>query len=194
VIVARDSAPKIAVVGFHPQLTSMRNELAAPLLFANLLRWVSPEVFRRVEVSGASVGSVKLSVEQAGPGIDAKSVKVTAEGGESLPFTFHDGTVEFFAGARGSVRVAAGDREYVYALTLPQVGDVKWEPPAEARTGIPRFSILPDSSTDLWPWLAVSGMICLLAEWYLYGRFRRGGREARLMLLRRKHRHAEARQ
>jgi len=192
VIVARDSTPKIAVLGFHPQLTSMRNELAAPLLFANLLRWVSPEVFRRVEVSGASVGSVKLALDQANP--DPGSIKVSTEDGETVPFTLHDGTVEFFAGSRGSVRVAAGDREYLYALTLPQVGDAKWEPPADARTGIPRFSILPDSSTDLWPWLAVIGAICLLAEWYLYGRFRRGGREARLMLLRGKRRPAEVRQ
>jgi len=184
VIVARDSTPKIAVLGFHPQLSTMRNELAAPLLFANLLRWVSPELFRRVEISGASVGSVKLIMDREGPDVDARSVKVTAADGAALPFTLHDRTLQFFAGSRGSVRVAAGDHEYLYALTLPQLGDVKWDPPAEARQGIPHFSVIPDSSTDLWPWLALSGAFCLLAEWYLYGRFRRGGREARLLLLR----------
>ena len=184
VIVARDSTPKIAVLGFHPQLSAMRNELAAPLLFANLLRWVSPEVFRRVEISGASVGSVKLVMDQQASETNPVAVKVTAEDGSALPFTLHDRTLQFFAGSRGSVRISAGDKEYLYALTLPQLGDVKWEPPPDARQGIPRFSIIPDSSTDLWPWLAVAGAACLLAEWYLYGRFRRGGREARLLLLR----------
>jgi hypothetical protein len=184
VIVARDSTPKIAVLGFHPLLSTMRNELAAPLLFANLLRWVSPQVFRRVEISGASVGSVKLVMDPQGPATDPSAVKVTAEDGSALPFTLHDRTLQFFAGSRGSVRVAAGDKEYLYALTLPQLGDVKWEPPADAHQGIPRFSIIPNSSMDLWPWLAMAGAACLLAEWYLYGRFRRGGREARFLLLR----------
>jgi hypothetical protein len=31
-----------------------------------------------------------------------------------------------------------------------------------------------ESSTDLWPWLALAGGIGLLVEWVLYGRFRRG--------------------
>ena len=47
VIVARPGKPKIVVLGFHPALTGMRYELATPLLFANLLRWMSPEIFRR---------------------------------------------------------------------------------------------------------------------------------------------------
>lgn len=181
VIVARDGTPKIAVLGFHPALSAMRYELAAPLLFANLLRWVSPEMFRRVEISGASVGSVKLVMDQGAADTDPKNVKVTTEDGSALPFTLHDRTLQFFAGAPGSVRVAAGDHEYLYSLTLPQLGDVKWEPPADVREGIPHFAAVLGSATDLWPWLAMLGAAALLAEWFLYGRFRRGGREARLM-------------
>ncbi len=48
VIVARDGKPKIVVLGFHPALSAMRYELATPLLFANLLRWMSPELFQRL--------------------------------------------------------------------------------------------------------------------------------------------------
>ena len=64
VIVARPGKPKIVVMGFHPALTGMRYELATPLLFANLLRWIAPEIFRRYEISGGSVGAVKLVLEQ----------------------------------------------------------------------------------------------------------------------------------
>jgi len=39
---------------------------------------------------------------------------------------------------------------------------------------VPRFTQLMESSTDLWPWLALAGAFGLLAEWILYGRFRRG--------------------
>ena len=171
VIVARPGKPKIVVIGFHPALTGMRYELATPLLFANLLRWISPEVFRRSEISGGSVGSVKLVMDQAAA---APDVKVTAEDGSPVPFTMRDRTLNFFAGSPGGVKVVAGDREYLYSLTLPELWETKWTPPSDAHSGIPKFAVILESSSDLWPWLALAGALGLLAEWLLYGRFRRG--------------------
>jgi hypothetical protein len=171
VIVARPGKPKIVVLGFHPVLTGMRYELATPLLFANLLRWIAPEIFRRYEISGGSVGAVKLVMDQDTAAAD---VKVTADDGSAVPFTMRERTLNFFSGAPGGVKVVAGDREYLYSLTLPELWESKWTPPADAHLGVPRFTLIPESSTDLWPWLAVAGGLGLLAEWVLYGRFRRG--------------------
>jgi hypothetical protein len=171
VVVARPGKPKIVVMGFHPVLTGMRYELATPLLFANLLRWIAPDIFRRYEISGGSVGAVKLALEQD---TASASVKVTADDGSALPFTIRDRTLNFFAGSPSGVKVVAGDREYLYSLTLPELWESKWTPPADAHLGIPRFTQILDSSTDLWPWLALAGAIGLLTEWVLYGRFRRG--------------------
>jgi len=56
VIVARPGQPKTVVVGFHPARSAMRYELSTPLLFANMLRWIAPEIFRRRELIGGSVG------------------------------------------------------------------------------------------------------------------------------------------
>jgi hypothetical protein len=160
----------------------MRYELATPILFANLLRWVSPEIFHRAEISGGSVGEVKLMMEQdAGE----QDVTVTTAEGERLPFTIRDKALNFFSGDPGSVRVLAGDREYLYSLTLPQLWDTKWEPPADAGKGIPRFARVTTASVDIWPWLAIAGALGLLIEWMLYGRFRRS-LLGRPMLLRRK--------
>jgi hypothetical protein len=169
VIVARNGHPKIVVLGFHPALSAMRYELATPLLFANLLRWLSPDVFRRSEVAAATAGTVKLPLDQD---LAPSAVKVTAEDASPLPFTLHDRTLEFFSGAPGSARVLAGDSEYIYSLTLPQLGDTRWEPPANAHRGIPRFLPVLDRSFDLWPWLALLGAAGLLAEWFFFGRFR----------------------
>ncbi len=176
VIVARDGKPKIVVLGFHPALSGMRYELATPLLFANLLRWVSPEIFRRWELSVGSVGTVKVVMESDAP---EKDVKVVAEDGAALPFTLRDSVLHFFSGRRGAVRVLAGDREYVYSLSLPELWDARWQPPAGALKGIPRFSNRLDRASDLWPWLALAGGLGLLAEWLLFGRFRRSGKTAR---------------
>ena len=179
VVVARAGKPKVAVLGFHPSNSAMRYELATPLLFANLLRWVSPEIFRHWEISGGSVGTVKLALDRQ---IVEKDIKVTAEDGTPLPFTLRDRTLNFFAGAPGAVKVMAGDREYLYSLTLPQLGDSKWTPPADAHTGIPRFAAMVDSSSDIWPWLALLGAAGLVAEWLMYGRFRRMQRSGPLLM------------
>ncbi len=185
VIIARDGKPKIVVLGFHPALSGMRYELATPLLFANLLRWISPEIFQRWEINGGSVGSVKVALDQD---TQQKDIKVTAENGAPLPFTMHDRTVQFFSGTPGSVRVVAGDREYMYAMTIPELWDSKWVPPVDARQGIPRFSAALDSSFDIWPWLAIAGAIGLLVEWIMFGSFHRA---LQPLLLRRKIRTAE---
>ena len=78
VIVARPSKPKIVVFGFHPALTAMRYELTTPLLFANLLRWISPEIFRRWEISGGSVGAIRQAIDGD---TRPEQVSVTAEDG-----------------------------------------------------------------------------------------------------------------
>ncbi|MEO8592150.1 MAG: VWA domain-containing protein [Candidatus Solibacter sp.] len=171
VIVARPGKPKIIVMGFHPVLSTMRYQLATPLLFANVLRWVAPETFRRYEVAGGSVGAVKVELDQE---TAAKDVKVTAEDGSDVPFTVKERTLNFFSGAAGGVKVVAGDREYIYSLTLPELWESKWTPPADAHLGVPRFAEVMEGSTELWPWLALAGALGLLAEWFLYGRFRRG--------------------
>jgi hypothetical protein len=171
VIVARPGKPKIVALGFHPVLSGMRYELATPLLFANLLRWIAPETFRRYEISGGSVGAVKLIMDQDTAAAD---VKVTAADGSALPFTMRDRALNFFSGSPGGVKVVAGDREYLYSLTLPELWESKWTPPSDAHLGVPRFTQIMESSTDLWPWLALAGGMGLLLEWILYGRFRRG--------------------
>jgi len=182
VIVARGRAqgtsspaqPRVVVFGFHPALSGMRYELVTPLLFADLLRWISPDIFYRSELSVGSVGTVKLVMDrESGAPSGPDDVKVTSENGLPVPFTLHDRTLNFFSGSPGSVRVLAGDREYLYSLTLPQLWDTKWTAPAGVRQGIPRFSRIFERSSDLWPWLALAGGVGLLAEWLLFGSARR---------------------
>lgn len=173
VIVARPGTPKIVVFGFHPALSSLRYQLAAPLLFANLLRWISPDIFRRWEISAGSVGTVKAELDA---GAADRDVKVASADGSPLPFTLRDRALHFYSGTPGSVRVVAGDNEYVYSLTLPELWETRWQPPAEARQDVPSFQTASAASGDLWPWLALLGGLGLLAEWLLYGRARRSSR------------------
>ena len=175
VMVARESdggKTRMVVMGFDPFSGAMRFELATPLLLANVLRWVAPDVFRDVDVGAQSAGSVAMPL--AGGSADAKNpVQVLSDNGTSLPFNVRDRSVQFFAGETARVRVIAGNSERVYSLTLPELWDVKWTAPANVRHGIPSWSEALTRTHDLWPFLAALGAALLIAEWLLYGRVAR---------------------
>ena len=169
VIVARESAPRMVVFGFHPAKSSLKYELAAPLLFANILQWTAPDTFLRREITGESVGAITLALDAA---LEPSQVRVLSDSEQNLPFTLTGKTLRFFGGSRGIVRVIAGTQEFVYSLSLPEVAETKWEAPVKAKRGIPRFGAAESSSRDIWQWLAILGALGLLAEWLLYGRFK----------------------
>ncbi len=168
-IVARPGSPKILVLGFHPVKSSMKYELATPLLIANTLRWMAPDVFRTLEVQAGTVGTVTLPIER---GTDVSAVKVVAEDNRPLPFTIDDNALRFFSGAPGTVRVLTGSRELDYSLTLPDVAEALWRPPSSVHKGIPRTTGNSVSAADIWPWFAVLGALGLLLDWLLFGRSR----------------------
>ncbi len=170
VIVARPGTPKIVVIGFHPARSAMRYALTTPLLFANSLRWIAPDIFRRRDVIGGSVGAVNVAID---PDTDPVKIRVTQEDGTSLPFTMRNRSLQFFAGAPGIVRVTAADREFDYSLVLPEVSEAKWEPPIDAKHGIPAHRGSSSSALDVWQALACLGMAGLIADWVLYGRLGR---------------------
>jgi len=168
VIVARPGSSKTVVFGFHPARSSLRYELAAPLLIANILRWMAPAAFRRWEVHAASPGTLSVELAQD----DAGEVRVVTEDGRNVPFTADERGLKFFWAEPGLIRVLTPGSELVYSLTLPEVAEVRWQPPDHVRRGLPSRAISETRAFELWPWLALAGGLCLLAEWQLYGRSR----------------------
>jgi len=169
VIVARGSNPKQVVIGFHPGRGAMKYQLATPLLFANVLRWMTPGAFRQWEYQAGTVGTVSVPVEKD---MKPEDIHVLDEANRSLPFTVDSNNLRFFSGAPGTVRVQMGDREMVYSLSLPDVGEAVWRVPASVHKGVPRAAVADAAPRDLWPWLALLGGIGLLVDWLLYGRSR----------------------
>jgi hypothetical protein len=179
IIVARPGTVKTLVFGFHPALTSMRYELATPLLFANSLRWFAPDVFRTKELSTQPVGTVNVALEN---GVDASALRVVREDGTPVPFTVEGKSLHFYSGAPGIVRVVNGDRESIYSLSLPEMGDTKWKTPADAKKGLPTFRENIQAVHDTWRIFAILGGLGLLAEWLLFGRLERVMVHARNLL------------
>jgi hypothetical protein len=165
--ISPDGKSRSVVMGFDPFAGAMRNELTTPLLLANVLRWVAPDVFRVLDVGTQSAGAVAMPVAAD----DKTAVRVLTDAGADLPYNVRDRSVQFFAGESSRVRVIAGNSERVYSLTLPEMWDVKWTPPANVRRGIPAWNDALRRNRDWWPFLAALGAAVLIAEWIAYGRF-----------------------
>jgi von Willebrand factor type A domain/Aerotolerance regulator N-terminal len=166
-IVARPKS-RLVVTGFHPVRSALRYELATPLLFANILRWMQPDIFRSYESVAGTVGAVNVDLESEP---DPAGVRVITEDGQTLPFTIEGRKLRFFTGTPGVVRVLTGDRELVYSLTLPQPGAIVWSP-LNVRAGFPARMPSEQSGRDIWQWLAILAAIALVADWILFGRMR----------------------
>lgn len=158
--------PAEAVIGFDPLNGPMRLEVTTPLLFANLLRWLSPEAFRNLEIAAARVGAATVTLdanERAG------HVHVTDERGFEIPFTLRNQTLQLFESQPNIVRIVSDDRDRVLSLTLPDIAEVEWKPAGNVTAGVPARRSFVSSSTDLWQWLAILGGLGLLTEWLLFG-------------------------
>ncbi len=180
VILARPGPAKLAVFGFHPLRSSMRFELAAPLVFANIMRWMAPEIFQRIEVQAGATGTVAVALDSDQ---DPASIRVDSEQGAPLPFTVRGRTLRFFSGTPGIVRTHIADRELVHSLTLPEVAEARWQVPPATRTGLANVGGGGYSARDLWPWLAALGALLLLVEWLLFGSSPVAGRLPRLLAM-----------
>ncbi len=173
IVIARDGGagrPRFGVIGFDPLQGELKFEVTTPILFANFLRWLSPESFRTLDLSAGSVGTATVALD---PKERADRLRVLDDNGVALPFTVRNGTLQLFTAEPSVLHVYSGDRERVLSLTLPEVGEVEWKAPPDVAHGMPRVSRLLGTPVDLWKWLALAGLVCLLAEWTLFGRQRR---------------------
>ncbi len=173
VVVARPESgwrKKIALVGFDPLTESVRFQITTPLLFADLLRWLSPEAFRTLDATADHVGILNVSLDQ---GERSDQLKVTGDGGVAVPFTLNGRALQLFTTRPQHIHIGSNDRDRIFSLTLPEVAEFSWTAPQASATGLPVTSRFAPSAIDLWKWLAVLGGAGLLLEWMLYGRHRR---------------------
>ena len=82
------------------------------------------------------------------------------------------GNARFLHRHAGHGARAAGDREYMYSLTLPQLWESRWEPPAR-RDAASRVRACARAAQRRMARAGSGGARGMLAEWILFGRFRR---------------------
>lgn len=166
---------KMAVIGFDPLASELRFQVTTPLLFANLLHWFSPDVFRPAEASAERVGAVMVTLDASER---AEGMRVLDERGSIVPFFAHKESLQLFAQKPEVLRVISQERERVLSITVPDVAPFEWKPPVRAASGIPAMSRVGPGAVDLWQFLALLAGLGLFAEWMLFGRRRVSMRRA----------------
>ena len=173
VIVARtQNGRKQVFFGFQPTEGDLENQLITPLIFANTVSWLSPGVFQSSQVATRAPGLVEVEVRDE----LEQTISVSSPENPNLPWVVREGRLRFFAGSPGTVRVRTPSLDRQIALDLPQVAAAGWAPPQGTLRGVPPPSVSasPDG-VPLWPWLALAALICLVAEWTIFGRATRAG-------------------
>lgn len=168
VIASTPDHPKSSVMGFDPLAGGFRFSTTTPLLFANLLHWFAPEVFRNADFTAARVGPVALTL--AG-GETTDDLHVTDDSGFAMPFTVREQTLQLFVN-RPTVAhiVSGGGYEQTLSLTLPDVAEGNWAPSPGIVTGLPPAAAALPIAIDLWKYLACLGGLGIFAEWWIFGR------------------------
>jgi hypothetical protein len=168
VMVARsEGGRRLVFVGFALADQALEGRLATPLLFANLVRWFAPGVFRGATVRAAAPGLVEFDM----PAVREEEVQIRSSSENHVPWRLAEDRLRFFAGRPGRVSVRTPDQEIEFHLDLPGSGDAIWTPPSGTREGVPPPSVAQVlSAGSLWPWLCVAALAVLLAEWRFWGR------------------------
>ncbi len=175
VIVARretDNHSRFVVLGFDPLQGELRFRATAPLLFANLLRWLCPE---SKQISGVNASFVGITTVPLVPGGQGNILSVTDENGTRIPFDVHDQLLEFSADRQSQVRIQFHGGARTVSLVLANIAEDFWIPPNGSLGGLPQLVVASPTDLDLWKWLAFAGGLGLLADWLLFGRKRRIG-------------------
>ncbi len=175
VVVARAASqnhPKFTAIGFDPLSNELRFEVRTPLLIADLLAWLSPDASREIDVSAGPVGAATVSLDSTER---TSRLRVVDDKGAAVPFTTRGPALQLFVSRPTVVRILSGDRERVLSLTLPEIADLEWKPPAnpamKPAIGLPPATFSRGPVT-LWRYFAILGAFLLLIEWLLFGRRR----------------------
>ncbi|MEX2301686.1 MAG: VWA domain-containing protein [Bryobacterales bacterium] len=168
VIVLREQDGRRSVfVGFDLLNDRLQGRLSTPLLFANIVRWFAPEVFRGAAVQASAPGLIEWEM----PPVSEEQVQVSSSEDAHIPWRLVGDRLRLFAGRPGVLTIRTPDQESRLNLTLPEVGDAKWEPPEGTLRGVPPpASGASLAGVALWPWLSLLAMAILAVDWRYYGR------------------------
>jgi hypothetical protein len=169
---AKAGEPRRAMLGFDPVDDKVRYEVTTPLLFINLVRWLTAQSIAPTQIAVDHAGAAQIDLAD---GETLEDIQVMRGGITGTPLLDRDRQVHLFAVQPVSLRFFHQGRKQELAIALPEIAEKQWRPASsQLAEPAPHGTLKPGS---LWRWLIVLGLAAMLLEWWLFGKkaFRRAG-------------------
>jgi hypothetical protein len=159
------------MLGFDPVNDKVRYEVTTPLLFINLVRWLTAQSIAPTQIAVNPAGAAQIDLTE---GETLEDVQVMPEGMTATQLLDCDRQVHLFAAQPMALRFFHQGQKQELAIALPEVAEKQWHPAASQI--VPHVSA-PLASGFLWRWFIVLGLAVILLEWWSFGKrtFPRGG-------------------
>jgi hypothetical protein len=166
---AKAHEPRRAMLGFDPVDDKVRYEVTTPLLFINLVRWLTAQSIAPTQIAVDHAGPAQIDLAEGGT---LEDIQVIQGGMRKPPLLDHDRQVHLFAVQPVALRFFHQGRKQELAIALPGIAEKQWRPTASQLA--PREAL---KNGSLWRWFIVLGLAVMLLEWWLFGkkRFPQGG-------------------
>jgi Ca-activated chloride channel family protein len=164
---------RIAVVAFNLHDSDLPLQVAFPILFANLIQYLSPRsAFDKT--AGLHPGE-NLAIR---PDPSIGEVEITTPSGERYHYTPSEDGVFFSATSEIGIYEVnyEGEEERptdFFAVNLFSPAESNIQPAKSIRVGKSEIPQTPETAIgkrDLWPWFASIGLLLLIVEWGVYHR------------------------
>ncbi|HZD55695.1 MAG TPA: VWA domain-containing protein, partial [Anaerolineales bacterium] len=164
---------RMAVITFNLHDSDLPLQVAFPILFANLMQYLSPAP--PFDANADLLPGESLAIK---PDPSIEEIKITTPSGNA--FRYNPGEEGVFFSETGEpgiyeVNYTGGGEQttdfFAVNLFAPSESDI--EPAQSIRVGqseIPQTAETALGKRDLWPWLAAIGLLFLIAEWGIYHR------------------------
>ena len=161
-----EHSSRFAAVGFDPFSGDLRFQSATPVLFASLMRWLSPESMRPSAVATGFAGETTIPLPFEKEGVSG----VDDENGAAVPFSVQGHLLQVSANSPTQLYVHFLHGGNISLPVLADVAEEVWTPLAGAVSELPLAGARMPADVDLWRWLAFFGGLGFLADWVLFGR------------------------
>lgn len=167
IIAQREDDHKRVLFGFAFSGETFQNTPAAPLLFANTMRWIFPDSYQSSELRAQSPGLIEVDVGDTVEG----NITVHSDRGHDIPWSYRSGRLRLFTSTPDSIVIETPTVRTHLAVVLPGMHSGRWSPSNGVLRGVPPSAIEQGSQVViLWPFFVILALLFSLLEWRLFGR------------------------
>jgi hypothetical protein len=159
---ARGGEPRRAMLGFDPVDDKVRYEVTTPLLFINLVRWLTAGSIAPTEIAVQRAGAAQIDLTQ-GETLDDAGIP-------GIAFSDRDPHVHLYAAHPLDLRFFHQGRKQELAIALPEIAEKQWRPANSQLADLAPPAVFRIQNGSWWRWFILLGLAVMVLEWSLFGK------------------------